>query len=570
MRRTRTTANRATAIGVCAGLPLLALSLGGCAKPAEPEVVGPPPRPNVLLIVADDLGYSDLGAYGSEIPTPRLDALARRGVRATDFYTAPNGVPTRAMLLTGVDNHAAGFSAPPRRADSDAPGRGGTLRADVVTVSELLQASGYYTVMAGKWRMGRGVANRPGHRGFERSFALHDGAASHWSDMRSAVVGRERALFTRNDEVLEQLPDDHYSTRAFADFLIERIGTERVAGRPFFAYLSLQAPHGPLAVPEKWLERTAGTYDDGFDKIRGARLLRAQSMGIVGQDVTPYPGIPTVPRWKELSPEQREAQSRRMELYAAMVANVDFHVGRLLEHLRQMDELDDTLVIFLSDNGPEPADRGPAGMDARDRDWYAEHFPRTDLQDWGKPGSFVEVGPAWAQVSSVPFRMFKGTMAEGGIRVPLILAGPGISRFVIERGGRLERSLLHVADIPATILDVAGVEHPARWDGKPVAPIQGRSLVPLMAREWRGASGLRDWIAFSYGGSRAVREGPWKLVQMPRPFGVDAWRLYRLDRDPSELFDLSKKRPRRHAALLRRWAEYAAEQGLEPEPAPAP
>ncbi|MDH3211300.1 MAG: arylsulfatase [Myxococcales bacterium] len=534
------------------------LALGGCLFPETP--VRTRERPNILLVVADDLGYSDLGAYGSEIPTPRLDALAESGLRATDFYVSPRGAPSRAMLLTGVDHHIAGFGNVGRRLapnQEGRPGYEGRLNGHVVTVASLLKDAGYHTYMAGKWELGEGPQSLPAARGFERCFALHDGAASHWDDMSSAIPGRRRARYTEDGRDVAELPTDYFSTRTFTDFIIRRIEENRGDGRPFFAYLAYQAPHGPLAVPDDWRDRSAGRYDRGYDAVRGLRLLRMKRAGLLPQSVHPYPGIPTVPAWKDLSEDQRREQARKMELYAAMVENLDFHLGRLLDRLRAIGEYDDTLVVVLSDNGTEPGDRGPAGMDSRDREWYAQQFPDSDFGNWGRKGSFVEYGPAWAQVGMLPFRLFKGTMAEGGIRSPLIVSGPGVA----ERG-KLSHAILHVTDLTPTFLALAQVSHPTTYRGRAVAPLQGASLLPLLAGKRRAKAGPHAWLGFELAGERALRRGPWKLLWMPPPFGAGTWRLYRLDRDPAELYDRSDQKPALLRDLLVLWEEYAKANGV--------
>jgi arylsulfatase len=527
----------------------------------SPDAPAPrPERPNILLIVADDLGYSDLGAYGSEIPTPHLDALAAAGLRATDFYVSCRGGSSRAMLLTGVDNHVAGLGVSDGRAPEPSqaglPGYAGHLSERVVTVASLLRDAGYHTTVAGKWVLGNDVSNRPRARGFEHSFVLYDSAASHWSDMRSAVPGRERAHYTRDGSDVDALPPDYFSTRYVTDFVIDSIGKARDEDRPFFAYLAYQAPHGPLA--DEGREDFSGRYDEGYDAIRKERLLRMKGLGLVAQDVRPFPGIPTIPSWSDLSPQQQRRQARRMELYASMVSGIDFHVGRLLDFLRKADAIDDTLVVFLSDSGPEPR-RRPPGTLGPQREWFERQFPAQDVADWGLEGSFVNVGPAWAQVSSVPFRLFKGTLAEGGIRSPLIVSGPGVKGPDSLRRHRIARGLLHVTDLAPTFLELARIDHPSTYRGRAVAPLQGRSLVPVLA----GArSGPRPWQGFAYADQGAVREGRWKLVRMPPPFGLDRWRLYRLDHDPSELFDLSTKHPARVEQLTALFQRYAHENGV--------
>jgi arylsulfatase len=550
-------ATRASCVATIVGL-----GLSACLTPELPEARRE--QPNILLIVADDLGYSDLGVYGGEIETPVLDELAASGLQATDFYVSPRGAPSRAMLLTGADNHVAGFGGPRRRLEVGQdvpPGYEGRLNGRVVTVASLLQDAGYHTVMAGKWELGDGPRSLPAARGFARSFVLHDTAASYWSDMRSARVGNGRASYTENGHEISELPEDYYSTRFFTDFVIRNIDEQRADGRPFLAYLAFQAPHSPLAVPEEWRDRAEGRYDDGFDAVRGARLLRMKRKGLVKEDVQPYPGIPTIPAWKDLAKIQKRQQSRKMEIYAAMVENLDFHVGRLLDHLREIGEYDDTLIVFLSDNGAEPGDRGPAGMDRRDREWYAQQFPEHDVESWGREGSFVEYGAAWAQVGMVPFRLFKGTQAEGGIRAPLIVSGPGVStrRF---GGQRISHAILHVADLMPTFLELAGVEYPSSYRGRRLAPLTGRTLVDHFAGRWNARNGPHEWLGFEYAGDRAVRRGPWKLVWMRPPFGVGKWRLYRLDRDPAELYDRAADQTERSEDLRALWEEYAKANGV--------
>jgi arylsulfatase len=547
-------------------IAVAALLAGACLTADTPEPRRE--RPNFLIIVADDLGYSDLGAFGSEIETPNLDALAKSGVMATDFYVTADGGPTNAMLLTGVDHHVSGMASVRRWTAPKTVGERGyeeSLSRGVVTVAELLREAGYHTLMAGRWELGDDPGTRPSDRGFERSFVLHDGAASYWSDMRSAIPGRQKALYTHDGVEVDALPEDYYSTRYFTDFVLESIDAKRADGRPFFAYLAYQAPHSPLAVPEDWSGRYAGRYDDGYDAIRKARLLRMKSRGLVEEYVTPYPGLPTIPAWGDLSKDMQRSQARKMELYAAMVSNLDFHVGRLLDHLREVGELRETLVVFLSDNGPEAADRGVFGMDPRNRDFYAEQFPVVDPARWGGPGTFLEYGAAWAQVSAVPFRLFKGSLSEGGIRSPLIVSGPGVETKRGLFGLRPRRrtgAVLSVIDLTPTFLELAGVDHPGSWQGRPVAPLRGRSLVPLLAGEFRAREGPHEWLGFELGGQRALRRGAWKLVLMPVPFGSGDWCLYRIDRDPAELYDRAAERAERKRELVALWEQYARENGV--------
>jgi arylsulfatase len=546
-------------IALLAALLVLLAPLG--CRNGVPELSAE--RPNFLLIVADDLGYSDLGSYGSEIPTPHLDALAEDGTRAIDFYVSSRGAPTRAMLMTGVDNHVAGFGrprSPLAPTEAPAPGQQGWLRPNVVTVATLLRDAGYHTYMAGKWEIGGGKANRPAGRGFERSFALHDGSASHWSDMKSARPGRELAFFTRNGENVSELPEDYFSSRYYTDFLGDSIEENIEDGRPFFAYLAFQAPHSPLAAPDDWRDRFAGRYEAGFDAIRDARLMRMKQKKLVREEVVPFPGIPTVPKWDDLDEGMQKSQARRMEIYAAMVANLDHQVGRLLERLRKLDAYEDTVIVFLSDNGTEPGDRGPMGMQEQNREWYAQQFPEHDEESWGGPGSFVEYGPGWAQVGTVPFRLFKGTLAEGGVRSPLIVSGPGVKR------DQVTRAVLQVTDLTPTLLDMAGVDHPTEIGGRKVAPLWGSSLADHLAGEFWARNGPHTWIGMGFAGDQFVRKERWKLIRMRPPFGSGKWRLFRIDLDPSELYDRSESNAAVRDELEALWALYAKAVGaVEPE-----
>jgi arylsulfatase len=471
------------------------------------------------------------------------------------------------MLLTGVDHHRAGIGNLPRRItpeQAELPGYEGFLNERVVTVASLLREAGYHTYMAGKWEIGETPGSLPAARGFERSFVLHDSAASYFEDGRSTLPGREHARFTENGRPVKQLPEGYYSTRYFTEFLLESIESGLDDGRPFFAYLAFQAPHGPLGLPDAWLDRSAGRYDGGYGAVREARILRMKRRGLVHESVRPFPGIPTVPGWDELDDEQRRLQKRKMELYAALVENMDYHVGRLLAFLREQGLYEDTLVVFLSDNGAEPGDRGPSGMDPRNREWLARQFPDSGFENWGRKGSFVEYGAGWAQVSTAPFRMFKGTQAEGGVRAPLIVSGPAVAkgRGAWRRDGRVTHAMLHVSDLAPTFLELAGVPHPSHWRGRRVEPMTGRSLSALLADEWRARHGPHEWLAFELSGDRAIRRGGWKAVWMAPPFGSGDWQLYRIEVDPAELFDLSQAKAERTQELVALWNEYAAKNGV--------
>ncbi len=519
-------------------------------------------RPNILLIVADDMGYSDLGSFGGEIKTPHLDALAARGLRGTDFHVAPSCSPTRSMLLTGTDNHIAGignmgeWTGPTQRGR---PGYEGYLNHRVVTVATLLRDAGYHTYMAGKWHLGEKRDQWPAARGFERDLTLLQGAGSHWSDMLGLLESEPKVTYTRNGELLGQLPEDYYSSKDLTDFVIQSIDENDQDGRPFFAYLAYQAPHGPLAIPDEWRDKYKGRYDAGYDAIREERLARQKQLGIVDPAVVGFPRLPTIPAWNTLTDEQRRQAARKMELYAAMIEYMDDQVGRLIGHLKKAGTYDDTLIVFLSDNGAAGEDMAElmAKLAPEAKDWFARTFDNRP-ENWGRRGSSVEYGPSWAQVSSVPLRLFKGVVAEGGIRTPLIVSGPGV-----KHEGAINASLLHVMDIMPTLLESAGVEHPARQDGSEVPPLQGRSMWPLLAGRQQEIRTDTDWLGWELFGNRAIRRGDWKLLYLLKAAGgTGDWELFDLRRDPAELHDLSAKYPEKRKALLELWDEYVKRNGV--------
>lgn len=520
------------------------------------------PRPNILLIVADDLGYSDIGCFGGEIRTPHLDRLAASGLRATDFHVAPSCSPTRSMMLTGNDNHIVGlgnmaeWSGPTQRGK---PGYEGHLNRRAVSIAALLREAGYFTCMAGKWHLGEKPDEWPAARGFERDFTLLQGAGSHWADRKGLIPSEPEVTYTRNGKLVEHLPADYYSTYHFTESIISNLEENAGSGKPFFAYLAYQAPHGPLAAPERWIDRYKGRYDKGYDVLRAERLVRQKELGIVARDTVGFPRLPTIPAWEELGEDQRRLSARKMEVYAAMVEAMDDQIGRLLSFLRKTGQYENTLIVFLSDNGAAGEDLGEMieKLAPTAREWFDKSFDNR-LENIGRPGSCTEYGPAWAQVGSVPFRLYKGVLANGGIRLPLIVSGPGVTH-----RGATHRSLLHVMDLVPTFLEAADVKPPAMFGGLPVAQPQGRSLWPLLANRESAIRKGSDWLGWELFGNRAIRQGDWKLLQlMPSASGSGDWELFDLKNDPAEMHDLSGTHPERRNAMIRLWDEYVNRNGV--------
>lgn len=537
-------------------LPLLApaLALGAASAQAAPAK-----RPNILLIVADDLGYTDLGAYGAEISTPNLDKLASGGVKMTGFYASPFCSPTRAMLMSGSDNHLVGFGdmaelmLPEQRGK---PGYEGYLNARVVPVAQVLKDAGYRTAMAGKWHLGVKEEFSPATSGFEQSYAMVMGGASHWGD-QSGIVAMDpakppKAIYRENGKAIDIPRDGFYSSQAFTDKLLDYLKSGEKSGKPFFGYLAFTAPHWPLHAPDADIAKYEGRYKEGYDKLRKERLERMKRLGIVPADTPVYEGHAHWPKWESLTPAQQEAEARRMTVYSAMVDHMDRQIGRVLDYLKAKGELDNTFIFFMSDNG---ADGNSVYDVGRTREWIEKDMDNSTANT-GKPGSFIEYGPGWAQVGSTPFKLYKSFMYEGGIAVPAIAWGPGI------KGGALKREFAHVTDVAPTIFELAGARHPGtEYQGKPVLPLRGKSMVSWLQGKASTVRSDQDAVGWELGGRKALRKGDWKIVYANKPWGKDGWELYNIAKDRTESRDLADENPQKLGEMIVAWKQYVAETG---------
>ncbi|WP_028996781.1 arylsulfatase [Azohydromonas australica] len=516
-------------------------------------------RPNVLLIVADDLGYSDIGAFGGEIATPHLDQLARTGLRLNQFYASPFCSPTRAMLLSGADNHRVGFGSmaelmtPQQRS---LPGYEGYLSDRALTFPQLLRDAGYHTYMAGKWHLGTKEEHAPPNRGFEQSYAMLNGGAGHFDQTGIITQDRDKApvaYYRDNGKDVKIPTEGFYSSEFFASKLISYIDANKADGQPFFGYLAFTAPHWPLQAPDEYIRKYEGKYDVGYDVIRERRLTRMKALGLVPKDMQPYVGNAVWPRWKQLTPQQQRIESKRMAVYAAMVESMDAQIGRVLGYLRHTGQLDNTVVVFLSDNG---ADGNTVLDEGATREWAHRHADNS-VENTGRRGSFAEYGPGWAQVGSTPFNMYKAFMYEGGIAVPAIFSVPGTVK-----PGSIANAPAHVTDIAPTVLELAGLRPPgASYQGREVVPMDGRSMLglltgrqPVVHEEF-----LRGW---EFNGRRALRKGDWKVVLANKPWGTGQWQLFNVAQDRSELRDLAKKHPAKLKELVAEYDRYARSSGV--------
>jgi arylsulfatase len=526
------------------------------AAPLAAWAADAPRRPNIVIILGDDLGFADLGAYGSEIRTPNIDALAKNGVRFTNFYTHASSSPTRSMLLSGVDTHLNGlgnmdeWTAPNQ---TGVPGYEGFLNKRVVTMPQLLKAAGYHTYMVGKWHMGKAPDQIPAARGFERDFSLLDGAGSYW-DMTNFTGASPKSVFTEDGRYLTKLPEDYYATKTYTDKLISYIDANRGDGKPFFAYVSHQAPHDPYHLPKDWRNRHVGEYDKGWDVVRQERLKRQIELGIMPAGTELSERMWFIPDPIVLAPASRAVLGKKMELYAGMVENMDHHVGRLIDHLKKIGEFENTIFIVFGDNGAEGTDlfqmiAGSPG--SRDFLFAAINWSQTHPNAWGDPGSYVGYGPMWAQVSMTPFSQYKGWLAEGGIRNALIVSGPGVKR----PAGSINHGVMHVADLMPTLLEVAGTTYPKAIQPD-LPPLIGKSWGPMLAGKVDSVRTDQDVLAWEVFGNRAVRQGEWKLRWQIKPYGKSAWELFNVAKDPAERNDLAAQNPDKVKALLAVWDSY--------------
>jgi arylsulfatase len=533
----------------------------GASSYAMDSTPAPAKRPNVLLIVADDLGMFDIGAYGSEIKTPNIDQLAKQGVTFTDFHTSATCSPTRSMLLTGVDSHTAGLGnmiehvAPNQKGQT---GYEGHLSNRAVSIATLLQDEGYATYMAGKWHLGMKPELLPANKGFDESFVLLQGGGSYFNDMKGLVSVVPDAHYRHNKQEVTELPDDFYATEFYTDFIIENI-KKNEKEKPFFAYLAFSAPHWPLQVKDEHIDLYKGRYDEGYETLLDERIANAVNLGILPEGTSEAPWPSHVQPWTQLNTENKATQAKTMEIYAAVVERMDFHLGRVMSYLRDSGQLDNTLVVFMSDNGADGSDRSK--LEGNDT-WLPAAWDLS-FENMGKVGSYVYPGAAWAQTSVGPHRMYKEFLSQGGIKSPLIISSP-----TQERSGLRQNSFTTVKDITPTILEFTGIQHPGtHYKEKTIAPIEGESLLAHLSDQTISDSDkVMGWELF---GQKAIRKGDWKLLWLSskpgwlvKPDNADQWGLYNLSNDPSETNNLAKQQPEKFAEMLQLWESYSKDNAV--------
>jgi arylsulfatase len=506
----------------------------------------PKQKPNFVVIMADDLGYSDIGSFGSEIQTPNLDFLANRGIKLTQFYNCSRCCPTRASLITGHYPHNAGVGS--MNSDLGTPEYQGYLNKSSVTIAEGLKTQGYFTMLSGKWHVGNQEDQWPLARGYDRFFGLIGGTSNYFYPHPHKLSAND--FFVLNDKKLENYttegkPEGYYLTNEFGDYALKFLDEAKDQKKPFYLHLTFNAPHFPIqALPED-IEKYRGKYLKGWDVLRSERYKRLVDMGIVNPKWPLSPRDTLIPAWNQMRASEKEAWDLKMAVYAAMIDRLDQNVGRVMAKLKEMGVEKNTLVMFFSDNGASHEYAYPMRPQAD-----AEVSKRVKYLKADHPESYASYEYNWANLSNTPFRSFKHWESEGGISTPFIAYYPELIK-----PGSINYQPAHVVDIQATIFDLAGVKYPETYKGHKITPADGLSLrEPLQGKNWKG----HEVLYWEHQGNKAVRQGKWKIVSS---YPENIWRLYNMDEDRTELVDLSKSNPQKLDELIKlyiKWAEKTA------------
>jgi len=516
-------------------------------------------RPNMVVMLADDWGFSDVGLFGGEIQTPNLNQLAQNGMRFSNFHVSASCSPTRSMLLTGVDNHLNGVGNMRETIPQSHVGRTGylsVLNQRVVTVSSLLQDSGYRTYAAGKWHVGKEPHNLPPARGFDRSLVMGDSGSDNWETGKLYLDLTDKVYWYDNGQEAK-MPKEFYSSEFYITKTLEYLKADAKSDKPFFAYIAFQANHIPVQAPQSFIDKYKGRYDAGWDVLRNERRDKAIALGLVPAH-SKMANLPsTHVAWNSLSPADKAYQARRMEVYAAMAEAMDFHIGRLIAHLKETGEFDQTVFMFLSDNGAEASD--PYAL-AVGRWWLDQHYNR-DFDRLGSKGTFSIIGPNWASAATSPLSTYKFFAGEGGIRVPLIISG--VPNMAKDSKARVHQSLTHVNDIVPTLLDLAKVQHPGTtYKGQTIYPLTGHSLLPVISGAAKRVRGPDEVLGYELSGNKALFKGDYKLLSNLAPVGDGQWHLYNIVQDPGETQDLQQALPELFQTLQADYAKWSKANGV--------
>lgn len=512
-------------------------------------------KPNIVLIVADDLGFGDIGCYGGDIKTPNIDKLSHRGIKFSSFHTAPMCAPTRAMLLSGNDNHIAGMGS--QGNVTDVFGYEGRLTNRIVTIPALLKQSGYHTYMAGKWHLGKTPESNPHQKGFEHSFVLLEGAGNHYNN-RSALYNKLSSY--TEDGNPTSWTEGNYSTDFYTDKLIEYIDSDKRDNKPFFAFAAYTSPHWPLQVDKKYWKKYKGLYDDGYEKLRERRLISLKKAGIIPKNAISPPSHVRVMPWDSLSKQEQRKEARKMELYAGMVDNLDHNIGRLMKHLKDIGEYKNTLFVFMSDNGAANRD-----FINDDRFTNLKEYYNDDFDNMGNANSYISYGPQWAEAGSSPFRYYKDFATEGGTNTTMIICGPNVNR-----KNEIHHGFTSLLDLAPTFYEMANVSYPKAYQGNKVYPLKGNSLIPFVSGKSNEIHDSTYVFALEHYGNAMLRKGNWKITNFTRPFKIDNFALYNLSNDIGEQINLKELEKEKYAELLNEWIKFSDEVKIQtPTPRPS-
>jgi len=520
--------------------------------------------PNIVLILADDLGFTDTQPYGGEISTPNISRLADEGVIFTNYHTGATCAPSRAMLITGVDSHRAGVPEIPEAILPEMAGHDnyqGTLNHRVVTVATLLKDAGYHTYLTGKWHLGKTADLLPSQRGFERTVTMLDTGADNWEKKSYSPMNVKANWYADGKEI--DLPDDFYSSKFYIDKAIEFIESNRGDEKPFFSYIPFQAVHIPVQAPKEFTDKYKDKYKQGWQALRARRLEAVKKLGLVPEN-TLLADMPSMVDWNSLSGEQKRYESRKMEVYAGMVEAMDHHIGRLIQYLKETDQYDNTIFVFTSDNGPQISDifsRTPPEA-LYMRLWMKNKGYNMDYETLGTRGSYIYMGPSFASAAASPLAYYKFHTGEGGLRVPMIIAGGHVAQ-----KGTVSNALTFVTDITPTILEMAGVTQQQKtYQGREVEPIIGKSLLPITTGTADRVYGADESVGHELSGSTALFRGDYKLVKNSAIHGDKTWHLYNIIRDPGEANDLKEQMPELFEEMMAGYRDFEAKNGVQPVP----
>ena len=518
-------------------------------------------RPNILLILADDLGYSDIGSYGSEISTPNLDQLANNGLRFSSFYTTASCAPTRAMLLTGVDSHRAGVAniseaLTPEQAHS--PFYRGTLNHNVITIARLLNDAGYDTAMSGKWHLGYADPSLlPINRGFKQTVTMPFSGGDNWTQ-QSYVPHYDKTLWLENGKEIA-VPEGFYSSKFIVDKAIQQLENNQKnhqeQRKPFFSFVSFQAVHIPVQAPKEFTEKYIGSYRDGWHALRKNRQNAVKDLGLIPANAS-MKRMAATDDWDDLSEEEKRYSDKRMSVYAGMVDAMDHHIGRLIQYLKESGQYDNTVIIFTSDNGPAAGDVPLL--------WINALGYNRDYETLGERYSYGTIGASFGSAVASPLGHYKFHSGEGGIRVPLIISGPQVAD---SHRGRICHSRAFVKDLAPTILALAGTHHPGtQYKGKAIEASTGKNLLPVIAAQTDSVYTDEDVIAYEIGGNAALIKGDYKITLNRGGTNDGRWHLYNIIKDPGETEPLETVETTVFFDLLAEYETYARENGVIPVP----